>query len=124
MCFACGRDNPIGLHIDFTLDSDQRCSGTFTGNENHVGYANTIHGGIIYSALDDVMANVLYLSNRKAHTARCEIRYRQPLEIGQTVVLSGWIESERRRLVVLRGEARRQSDNQLIADAEASFMFV
>ena len=68
------------------------------------------------------MANVLYLQNRKAHTARCEIRYRQALETGQTVKLKGWIENERRRLVVLKGEMRLAEDDRLVADAEASFM--
>ena len=72
--------------------------------------------------LDDVMANVLYLQNIKAHTARCEIRYRRPLEVGQAILLTGWIESERRRLVVLKGEARLADSDQLVADTEASFM--
>ena len=121
MCFACGRDNPIGLQIEFQF-RDGKCTGEFTPGENHVGYKNTVHGGIIYSALDDVMANVLYLQNMKAHTARCEIRYRKPLEVGQTIILTGWIDNERRRLVMLRGEARTASDDLLIADCEASFM--
>ena len=123
MCFACGPDNPIGLRIKFSLN-DGVCSGEFTAGENHVGYENTVHGGIIYSALDDVMANVLYLQDIKAHTARCEIRYRKALEVGQPVRLRGWIENERRRLIVLRGELRLAGDDSLVADCEASFMRV
>ncbi len=122
LCFACGQDNPIGLQIRFSMDEKGVCNGTFTANENHVGYQNTVHGGIIYAALDDVMANVLYLQNRKAHTARCEIRYRQALDVGQTIKLTGWIESERRRLVVLRGEARLADGGAVIADCESRFM--
>jgi acyl-coenzyme A thioesterase PaaI-like protein len=121
MCFACGPDNPIGLRIRFQLE-DGKCTGVFTPEETHVGYRNTVHGGIIYSALDDVMANVLYLQDMKAHTAKCEIRYRKALEVGQTIKLTGWIEQERRRLVVLKGEARTAADDTLIADCEASFM--
>lgn len=121
MCFACGTDNPIGLNIRFRLD-DGICTAQFTPGDHHVGYENTVHGGIIYAALDDVMANVLYLRGSKAFTARCEIRYRQALQVGQTISLKGWIESEKRRLVVLRGEARRVEDDMVIADAEASFM--
>ncbi len=121
MCFACGPDNPIGLQIKFQL-RDGKCSGVFTPGETHVGYKNTVHGGIIYAALDDVMANVLYLQDMKAHTAKCEIRYRKALEVGQTINLTGWIEQERRRLVVLKGEARTASDDALVADCEASFM--
>jgi len=121
MCFACGPDNPIGLQIRFQMKNGI-CTGVFTPAETHVGYRNTVHGGIIYSALDDVMANVLYLQEKKAHTAKCEIRYRKALEVGQTINLSGWIEQERRRLVVLKGEARTAADDTLIADCEASFM--
>ena len=98
------------------------CTAEFTGTENHVGFQNTVHGGIVYSALDDVTANVLYLQGRKAHTARCEVRYRKPLHVGETVALKGWIAKERGRLVVLKGEARRKSDDVVIADCEASFM--
>ena len=123
MCFACGQANPIGLRIRFEL-KDGEVTAEFTANENHVGYENTVHGGIIYSTLDDVMANVLYLQNIKAHTARCEIRYRRPLEVGQTILLRGWIESERRRLIQLRGEARLADSDHIVADAEASFMRV
>ena len=81
-----------------------------------------MHGGIIYSALDDVTANVLYRQGRKAHTARCEIRYREPLRVGETIRLRGWIEKEKGRLVVLKGEATRIADSAVIADCEASFM--
>lgn len=121
MCFACGPENPIGLQIQFTVEAD-RCTGEFTANENHVGYSDTVHGGIIFSCLDDVMANVLYRQKRKAHTAKCEIRYKQALRVGQTVTLSGWIESERRRLIVLKSEIRLKDDDSLVASAEASFM--
>ena len=121
MCFACGPDNPIGLNIDFTVDGDV-CTAEFTPNKNHVGFQNTVHGGILYTALDDVTANVLYQQGRKAHTARCEVRYRQIAVVGDTLKLKGWIDSERRRLIVLKGEIRRASDDSLVADCEASFM--
>ncbi len=120
MCFACGPENPVGLQIRFVL-TDGICTGEFCPTLNHVGYGNTVHGGIIFSALDDVMANVLYLQNIKAHTARCEIRYRQALAVGDSIFLKGWIENRRKRLVLLKGEARL-ADGALIADSEASFM--
>lgn len=121
MCFACGKDNPVGLHIDFEFDG-RVCSGEFTPNENHLSWEDTVHGGIIYSALDDVMGNVPYLQGIKAHTGRCEIRYRQPLRKGETILLQGWTEKQKGRLMMLRGEARRRSDNQLIAECTASFL--
>ena len=121
MCFACGPDNPIGLKIRFHVDGDV-CTAEFTPNENHVGFQNTVHGGIIYTALDDLTANILYQQGRKAHTARCEIRYRHPCTVGEKLALKGWIDSERRRLIMLKGEIRRAVDDVLVADCEASFM--
>ncbi len=121
MCFACGEDNPVGLKIRFEFDGET-CTAEFTPGENHVGWENTVHGGIIYAALDDVTANVIYKQGRKAHTARCEIRYRDVLRVGETIRLKGWIEKEKGRLVQLRGEAIRVSDDKLIADCHSSFM--
>lgn len=121
MCFACGQDNPVGLKIRFDVEGDE-CTAEFTPNENHVGFSDTVHGGIIYTALDDVTANILYQQGRKAHTARCEIRYRQPARVGETLSLKGWIANERRRLVMLKGEIRRKADDVLVADCESSFM--
>ena len=121
MCFACGQDNPVGLKIRFNVDGDV-CTADFTPNENHVGFQDTVHGGIIYTALDDVTANILYQQGRKAHTARCEIRYRQPARVGEALKLKGWIENEKRRLVILKGEIRRAADDVVIADCESSFM--
>ena len=121
MCFACGKDNPIGLRIKFHIDGDI-CTAEFTPDANHVGWEDTVHGGIIYSALDDVTANVLYKKGLKAHTARCEIRYRQPTRVGETLTLKGWIEKQKGRLVVLKGEARRKADDTVVADCDARFM--
>jgi uncharacterized protein (TIGR00369 family) len=123
MCFACGPDNPIGLKIRFECEDD-RCRASLTPDSNHVGWENTVHGGIIYAALDDVTANVMHKQGRKAHTARCEIRYRQPLYVGETIELEGWVERRRGRLVMLRGEARKAEDQSIVADCTASFMLV
>ena len=121
MCFACGKENPIGLHIDYRV-ADGVCTAEFTPNENHLSWEDTVHGGIIYSALDDVTGNIPYAQGLVAHTARCEIRYRNPLRKGQTILLKGWTEKQKGRLMVLRGEARLKSDNELIAECTASFL--
>jgi uncharacterized protein (TIGR00369 family) len=122
MCFACGPDNPVGLHIDYTVDDDEVCTAEFTPGENHLSWENTVHGGIIYSALDDVTGNIPHARGLVAHTARCEIRYRRPLRAGETIRLKGWVEKEKGRLMVIRGEARRKKDSELIAECTASFL--
>ncbi len=122
-CFVCGPDNPIGLHLTFRLE-DGACVSEFTPGEDHQGYPGVIHGGMIYSALDDVMANWLYLRGARAYTARCEIRYRKPAREGEELLLEGRQASRRRRLVEMEGTATRASDGEVIASATATFVVI
>ena len=120
-CFVCGQGNASGLKLVFRLDQEL-CRAEFTPDPDHCGWSGTTHGGIIYSVLDDVMANCLYLQGVAAHTARCEVRYRAPLPTGVTVSVEGRLLSKRRRLAVLSGRMWRSDNQQLIAECEASFI--
>ena len=70
-CFVCGPSNPIGLHLEFRIEDDI-CRSEFTPGRNHCGYDDVTHGGIVFSILDDVMANWLFLKGLKAYTAKCD----------------------------------------------------
>ena len=120
-CFVCGPDNPVGLRIAFRMDG-ALCRGSFTPGPNHAGFEHTTHGGILFSALDDVMANWLYLQGARGFTAKCEIRYRKPLPVGETIELECVLKQRKGRLCVFESTARLASDHSLVASAEASFM--
>lgn len=55
MCFVCGVDNPIGLHLSFYTDDEGRCIGRFQPRPEHQGYPGHLHGGIISTLLSVVM---------------------------------------------------------------------
>jgi len=122
-CFVCGPDNPLGLRLAFRMDGDV-CRAEFTPGPFHCGYANLVHGGIVFSALDDVMANWLFLRGIRGHTARCEIRYREPVELGDALRLEGRLVRRKARLAILTGLAVRASDNTRVAETEGTFMVV
>ena len=42
MCFVCGSENPIGLHLPFTLDGDD-CVIEFRPAKVHEGWAGVMH---------------------------------------------------------------------------------
>ena len=77
-CFVCGPDNPIGLKVVFDIE-DGKCIGEFVPKKEHAGFRNITHGGILFSLLDDVMANFLWLQGERCFTARADIRYRDQL---------------------------------------------
>jgi len=120
-CFVCGTHNPIGLKVSFTLDGDS-CRGRFTPGANHAGFDQVTHGGIVFSLLDDTMANWLFLQGARGFTAKCEIRYRQPLPVGTEVALSCRLKQRKGRLVQLESSAERVDNGSVVATAEASFM--
>ena len=120
-CFVCGPSNPIGLNVRFHLDDDV-CRAEFTPQDEHVGYDGVTHGGILFSLLDDVMANWVFLRGERCYTARAEVRYRKPLPIGTPVRLEGRQEQRRGRLATLSGKIIRHDDDSVVAEASARFM--
>ena len=119
-CFVCGPHNAIGLRVKFQLDGDV-CRGEFTPGRDHCGYDGITHGGILFSLLDDVMANWLYLKGLRCFTAKCEIRYRNPLPVGCRVLLAGKSLKRKRNVVVMEGLANRADTAEAIAECQASF---
>ena len=120
-CFVCGPSNPIGLKVTFRLDGDV-CRGEFTPAAHHMGYANVTHGGIVFSLLDDVMANWLWLQGEHSFTAKADIRYRGELPVGTPVRLEGRCSKRKGRLALLEGQVIGADDGFIYATATASFM--
>ena len=120
-CFVCGPGNPIGLNVRFRIEDDV-CRAEFTPDSRHTGYRDVTHGGIVFSLLDDVMANWLWLQGIKSFTARADIRYRAELPIGTAVRLEGRCVKRKGRLAQMQGKVIVQADDAVVAEATGSFM--
>jgi len=120
-CFVCGPSNPIGLQVRFRLDGEV-CRAEFTPAEIHAGYDGVTHGGILFSLLDDVMANIIFLRGERCFTAKAEVRYRQPLPVGTAVRLEGRQQRRKGRLALLEGKVIRADTEEIVAEASGHFM--
>jgi acyl-coenzyme A thioesterase PaaI-like protein len=120
-CFVCGPENPVGLHITFRLDDDV-CHAEFTPADHHCGFDGITHGGIIFSALDDVMANWIVLQGMQAFTAKVDLRYKGSLPTGTPVTLEGRCLKAKGRLMQMQGRMLRADTGQVVAECDASFM--
>lgn len=87
-----------------------------------MGYDGVTHGGILFSLLDDVMANLFFLRGEICVTAKAEIRFRNPLQIGESVLLQSKLVSRRRNLAVIEASATREHDGLLIASSTGHFI--
>jgi len=122
MCFACGKENPIGLRMKFTSAGEEYRSELEIG-ENYQGYAGIAHGGILATALDEIMARLLADRGYNAITARLEVRFLQPVEVGKRIHLRGRILRQRGRLVETAAWASL-ADGTPLAEAKAASLRV
>jgi len=93
-CFGCGKENPIGLHLTF-IEKEDSYTTTFTPGVQHQGYDGIMHGGLVSTLLDEVMAGYLHAKGFNAVTARLDIRFRQPTPIGQILQVVAKITGKR-----------------------------
>lgn len=120
-CFACGQQNPGGLHLDFEVSRD-RATARFTGTRAHQGYDGTLHGGVVTALLDETMGWAIFHQGIWGVTARIGVTFRQAPELGEELVVTGWIVRERSRGIETKGTVVRARDGVVLAEAEALFM--
>lgn len=120
-CFACSEVNPVSLGMRLWMDGEV-CRGTFTPRGEHCGWTGVTHGGLLFTALDEVMANWLWLQQMRGFTARAEVRYREQVATGTALLLEAHVVERRRRLITLAASARRAADGVVVAESEARFM--
>ena len=119
-CFACGGQNPIGMHLEIELGHGT-ASTTWAAGSDFVGWEEKVHGGILATLLDEVMAWAPSSYDSWAVTAEMRIRYRSPANPDEQLSARGWVTSRRRRIYEVSGEVRG-ADGRLIAEAEGRFL--
>ena len=120
-CFACGKANPIGLKLEFEY-TDKECSAIFVPQREHQSYDGRMHGGLISTLLDEVMGNYLYIKTGKpAYTAKIEVRFRQPVFIGEKIKAIASVKHQKGKMVEMTSKIIKE-DGVLAAEAEAKMM--
>ena len=100
-CFACGRANPYGLHLDFDV-ARGRAETTLVSRREHTGYDGFVHGGIV--------------------TARIAVTFRRPVRVDEELRVVGEVARMRSRAIETRGTVSRASDGAVLAEADATFL--
>lgn len=118
-CFVCGKNNSRGLKLEFSCDQESAWV-DFTLDSSLEGYPGIIHGGIVATLLDEVMAKVLLFHGVKAVTTRMCTEYKKPVETDKKYRVRGVITRERSRIVDCEANITDENGN-LRAKAEASF---
>jgi len=93
MCFICGLENPIGLHLHIYEVTPGVIETTYTAPEHFQGYPGVLHGGIVGALIDEISARAQMGSDpndpRFMFTAKLEVKYRQNVPIGKILKIVG-----------------------------------
>ncbi|MEZ4530414.1 MAG: PaaI family thioesterase [Thermomicrobiales bacterium] len=123
-CFGCGAGNPWGLHLIFFAEPDGSVFSHWTPQVNHQGYDGMVHGGIISTVFDEVMAWAVTNAGIWAVTGRLSTTYRKPVEVGVPTIARAELGAITTRTADVSATISRESDGLLLAEATGLFIRV
>lgn len=127
-CFACGLENPIGLHLHLYEVEPGVVETTYTAPEHFQGYPGVLHGGITASLLDEVLGRAPMGSDplhpRFVFTAKMEVKYRQNVPIGKPLRIIGRVEKSKGRAAQAWAGIYSVETGELLAEATATLVNV
>lgn len=116
-CFVCGRENPHGLKLRFTKESETSLSTEFTPPDYWTGWGRMMHGGFHGLLLDETMSWVAFgLMDVKGFvTKEMTVKYLRPVYVGSKLKVTGRLEED------TGGEIRTRAE---ITDGEGNVLTV
>ncbi len=122
-CFGCGEDHPTGLHMEITAEEGLRVSGLFRVTEHHQGAPGLAHGGVLSTALDEILGSLNWLLASPAVTGRLECDFRRPVPVGTTLHVDAEVVGVKGRRVFTRATGRLDVPDGVVA-VRAAAIFV
>jgi len=120
-CYVCGKKNPVGLAVDFTVNVEKRSiQARFTPSDNHQGFEGIVHGGIISALLDEAMAKLAFSLGLQIVTAEMTVKFKAPANPGEELFITGRLVEESKRLIL--AEAKIERGPTIIAEATGKLL--
>ena len=123
-CFVCGESNPLGLNLRFETDG-RIVHARFTPRPEHIGFRDTVHGGIIATLLDEIMVWACAVPTKKfAFCAEMNVRFLKPTRPRNDLLAKAELVSNRKdKLFEARAELKTQS-GEVLATATGKYFAV
>ena len=123
-CFACGKNNPDGLHLEFvSSEAEAKTRAVFIPQKKHQGWKDIVHGGIILTLLDEAMAKAAAGLGHAVLTGQIKAKFRAPARVLESLLCEAEVVAVKRSIVYARAKVYTQRHN-IIAEAESKMMIV
>jgi acyl-coenzyme A thioesterase PaaI-like protein len=124
-CFVCGKDNPKGFKIQVRyLEAEMTAETELALPREFQGWADVIHGGILATMLDELMAHAVWHFAGPGVTLSMEVRFHQPLKPDEPVLVRGVLHTQNGSRRLAEGEIIRLTDNTRIASGKSRFLLL
>jgi acyl-coenzyme A thioesterase PaaI-like protein len=114
-----GRANPLAAPMRITVDGDLTHA-TATYSAAYEGPPNTLHGGFVAAAFDDLLGVAQMASGTAGFTGTLTVRMRRPTPLYAPVAYEAGVERVSGRKIICWG--RSTANGELVAEAECLFV--
>lgn len=122
MCFICGLENPVGLHLHIYETEPGVIETRYIAPDHFQGYPGVLHGGIVAAILDEISGRAHIGSAedpRFMFTAKLEIKYRKNVPTGRRLKIIGRAGRLRSRMAEAWAGIYDEETGELLAEADA-----
>jgi acyl-coenzyme A thioesterase PaaI-like protein len=124
-CFVCGKDNPRGFKIKVRYAEAEMAAETeLSIPREYQGWADVIHGGILATLLDEMMAHAVWRFAGPGLTLGMEVRFHAPLKPGEAIKVRGVLHTPNGKRRQAEAEIIRLADGKRIASGQSRFLLI
>jgi acyl-coenzyme A thioesterase PaaI-like protein len=121
-CFVCGESNPLGLKLRFETDG-HLVRARFVPRPEHVGFKQTVHGGLVATVLDEIMVWACAVQTKRfGYCAELNVRYVSPLRPQEPAVATAELVANRRDRIYEAKAELHTGAGQLLASAAGKYL--
>ena len=128
MCFICGLENPVGLHLHIYETEPGIVESTYYAPDHFQGYPGVLHGGIVAAIIDEISGRALMggdpINPRFMFTAKLEVKYRKNVPVGKQLKIIGKAARSKLRSAEAWAGIYDAETNELLAEGTTLLMNV
>jgi uncharacterized protein (TIGR00369 family) len=118
-----GPGNPVAPPVVATDSADGRATGRVTLGKRHEGPPGLVHGGVVATVLDHVLARAVRAAGRGGLTATLTVTYRRPVQLGVPLVATAEMgTTDGRRTTATARLVAEDDPSTTLAEAEGLFV--
>jgi uncharacterized protein (TIGR00369 family) len=118
-----GPGNPVAPPVVATDSADGRATGRVTLGKAHEGPPGLVHGGVVATVLDHVLARAVRAAGRGGLTAALTVTYRRPVQLGVPLVATAELgATDGRRTTATARLVAEDDPSTTLAEAEGLFV--